>query len=94
VAVLTGGKEMTKEMRHAVLERFRKGQDKVLITTNVLARGIDVMQISMVRRLGGCPQALSTSCFCFSFLLYSSPLFVSFSPVFRWGVVSSPVCRW
>lgn len=37
VAVLTG--ELTVEQRLAVLDRFRKGHEKVLITTNVLSRG-------------------------------------------------------
>jgi ATP-dependent RNA helicase DDX19/DBP5 len=31
-----------------VLEEFRAGRAKVLITTNVLARGIDVQSVSMV----------------------------------------------
>lgn len=34
--------------RDAILERFRTGQIKVLITTNVLARGIDVQSVNMV----------------------------------------------
>ncbi|KAG4031744.1 hypothetical protein MFRU_008g01060 [Monilinia fructicola] len=34
--------------RDAVLEDFRQGRAKVLITTNVLARGIDVQSVSMV----------------------------------------------
>jgi ATP-dependent RNA helicase DDX19/DBP5 len=34
--------------RDATLEKFRSGQAKVLITTNVLARGIDVSTVSMV----------------------------------------------
>ncbi|RDL38993.1 putative ATP-dependent RNA helicase dbp5 [Venustampulla echinocandica] len=34
--------------RDSILERFRLGQAKVLITTNVLARGIDVQSVSMV----------------------------------------------
>lgn len=38
VAVLTG--DLTVEQRIAVLDRFRSGQEKVLITTNVLSRGI------------------------------------------------------
>lgn len=37
VAVLTG--DLTVEQRIAVLDRFRNGQEKVLITTNVLSRG-------------------------------------------------------
>ncbi|KAF4626627.1 hypothetical protein G7Y89_g11528 [Cudoniella acicularis] len=34
--------------RDSILEQFRTGQSKVLITTNVLARGIDVSSVSMV----------------------------------------------
>lgn len=37
VAVLSG--ELTVEQRISVLDRFRAGLEKVLITTNVLARG-------------------------------------------------------
>ena len=34
--------------RDNILEEFRQGRSKVLITTNVLARGIDVQTVSMV----------------------------------------------
>ncbi|KAL8284223.1 hypothetical protein RQP46_004972 [Phenoliferia psychrophenolica] len=34
--------------RDAVMESFRDGKTKVLITTNVIARGIDVLQVNMV----------------------------------------------
>jgi ATP-dependent RNA helicase DDX19/DBP5 len=34
--------------RDSILEDFRAGRAKVLITTNVLARGIDVQSVSMV----------------------------------------------
>jgi ATP-dependent RNA helicase DDX19/DBP5 len=40
VASLTGGIEGSQ--RDAVIDAFRSGEAKVLITTNVLARGIDV----------------------------------------------------
>uniref|UniRef100_A0A4W4DWZ9 RNA helicase n=1 Tax=Electrophorus electricus TaxID=8005 RepID=A0A4W4DWZ9_ELEEL len=46
VALLSG--EMTVEQRAAVIQRFREGKEKVLITTNVCARGIDVEQVSVV----------------------------------------------
>lgn len=46
VALLSG--DLTVEQRIAVLDRFRKGTEKVLITTNVCARGIDVEQVSVV----------------------------------------------
>lgn len=43
VALLTG--ESTPEQRIAVLNRFRDGKEKVLITTNLMARGIDIEQV-------------------------------------------------
>lgn len=43
VALLSG--EITVEQRIAVLNRFRDGKEKLLITTNVCARGIDVEQV-------------------------------------------------
>ncbi|KAG7257815.1 hypothetical protein CRUP_018746, partial [Coryphaenoides rupestris] len=46
VALLSG--EMTVEQRAAVIERFREGKEKVLVTTNVCSRGIDVEQVSIV----------------------------------------------
>ncbi|KAG8039699.1 hypothetical protein G9C98_000428 [Cotesia typhae] len=46
VAILSG--DLTVEQRIAVLDRFRAGLEKVLITTNVLARGIDVAQVTIV----------------------------------------------
>ncbi|GBP59534.1 DEAD-box helicase Dbp80 [Eumeta japonica] len=46
VAVLSG--DLTVEQRIAVLDRFRAGLEKVLITTNVLSRGIDVEQVTLV----------------------------------------------
>ncbi|XP_069473389.1 ATP-dependent RNA helicase DDX25 isoform X2 [Ambystoma mexicanum] len=46
VALLSG--ELAVDQRAAVIERFRKGNEKVLITTNVCARGIDVEQVSIV----------------------------------------------
>ncbi|MCJ1339253.1 RNA helicase required for poly(A+) mRNA export [Bachmanniomyces sp. S44760] len=46
VASLTGAFEGSQ--RDAIIDQFRKGEAKVLITTNVLARGIDVQSVSMV----------------------------------------------
>ncbi|ETI20446.1 hypothetical protein G647_08481 [Cladophialophora carrionii CBS 160.54] len=46
VASLTGGYEGTQ--RDLIIDSFRMGHAKVLITTNVLARGIDVQSVSMV----------------------------------------------
>ena len=34
--------------RDLLIKKFREGENKVLITTNVLARGIDVSSVSMV----------------------------------------------
>ena len=46
VASLTGGFEGTQ--RDFIIDAFRSGEAKVLITTNVLARGIDVQSVSLV----------------------------------------------
>jgi len=46
VALLSG--ELTVDQRIMILDRYREGKDKVLITTNVLARGIDIEQVTMV----------------------------------------------
>jgi ATP-dependent RNA helicase DDX19/DBP5 len=46
VASLSGAQEGLE--RDAIIDRFRNGEAKVLITTNVLARGIDVSTVSMV----------------------------------------------
>ena len=39
---------MTPQERDEVLDEFRQGRTKVLLATNVLARGIDVLQVSLV----------------------------------------------
>ncbi|KAK0151087.1 ATP-dependent RNA helicase DDX19A [Merluccius polli] len=46
VALLSG--EMMVEQRASVIQRFREGKEKVLVTTNVCSRGIDVEQVSIV----------------------------------------------
>lgn len=46
VAQLSGALEGPE--RDIIIDRFRKGEAKVLITTNVLARGIDVQSVTMV----------------------------------------------
>ncbi|KAK7501779.1 hypothetical protein BaRGS_00006865 [Batillaria attramentaria] len=46
VALLTG--ELTIEQRAAIIKRFRDGKEKVLITTNVSARGIDIEMVTVV----------------------------------------------
>ena len=47
-AVALLSEEITVERRLAVLNRFREGKEKLLITTNVCARGIDVEQVTVV----------------------------------------------
>ena len=47
VALLSG--ELTTDQRMSVLDRYRDGLEKILITTNVLSRGIDIEQVSMAR---------------------------------------------
>lgn len=46
VAHLSGALEGRE--RDVIIDQFRTGEAKVLITTNVLARGIDVQTVSMV----------------------------------------------
>jgi ATP-dependent RNA helicase DDX19/DBP5 len=46
VAQLSGGLEGPE--RDVIIDKFRTGEAKVLITTNVLARGIDVQSVTMV----------------------------------------------
>lgn len=46
VAQLSGALEGNE--RDRIIDQFRSGQAKVLITTNVLARGIDVQSVTMV----------------------------------------------
>jgi superfamily II DNA/RNA helicase len=40
--------EMSKEERDLVMDKFRKLEVNVIITTNMLARGIDVPEIEIV----------------------------------------------
>jgi translation initiation factor 4A len=42
------GEPMTQAMRKQRMEEFRQGKTRVLIATNLLARGIDVQQVSVV----------------------------------------------
>ncbi len=46
VASLHGAKDASE--RDEIIDGFREGRDKVLITTNVIARGIDILQVNMV----------------------------------------------
>jgi len=45
---LLHGNDMPPKMRDKVIENFRNGKNRILISTNVLARGIDVLQVSLV----------------------------------------------
>jgi ATP-dependent RNA helicase DDX19/DBP5 len=47
VSVLYGG-DMKEAERDRVMDAFRTGTARTLITTNVLARGVDVLQVSLV----------------------------------------------
>ncbi|XP_022104186.1 ATP-dependent RNA helicase DDX19B-like [Acanthaster planci] len=46
VGLLSG--ELEVSQRLAVLKRFKDGKEKILITTNVMARGIDIEQVTVV----------------------------------------------
>ena len=46
VTSLHGAKDARE--RDQVIDDFRDGKSKVLITTNVVARGIDILQVNMV----------------------------------------------
>ncbi|KRZ68294.1 ATP-dependent RNA helicase DDX19A, partial [Trichinella papuae] len=46
VAVLSG--DMTMEQRAETIKRFRKGEDRILIATNICSRGIDIIQVNIV----------------------------------------------
>jgi len=45
---LLHGSDMPPKTRDRVIDKFRIGENRTLITTNVLARGIDVLQVSLV----------------------------------------------
>jgi ATP-dependent RNA helicase len=40
--------EMAQKERDGIMQEFRKGKTRILITTDVWARGIDIQQISLV----------------------------------------------
>ena len=40
--------ELSVEERNSVINRFRDGKERVLVATNVMARGIDVEQVTLV----------------------------------------------
>jgi ATP-dependent RNA helicase len=45
---------MPQKERDAIMGEFRNGSSRVLITTDVWARGIDVQQVSLVINCGFC----------------------------------------
>jgi translation initiation factor 4A len=40
--------DMSQEQRNSIMENFRSGNSRILITTDLLSRGIDIQQISLV----------------------------------------------
>ncbi len=46
VSVLHG--DMIQKEREAIMDEFRSGKTRILITTDILARGIDIQQVSLV----------------------------------------------
>lgn len=40
--------DMDQQQREVIMREFRSGSSRVLITTDLLARGIDVQQVSLV----------------------------------------------
>jgi len=48
VSLLHGGEDMSSTERDKVIDDYREGKTKVLISTNVLARGIDILQVMLV----------------------------------------------
>jgi translation initiation factor 4A len=53
--------EMTMNEREVIMREFRSGSSRVLITTDLLARGIDVQQVSLVINYGKSSLSLSLS---------------------------------
>jgi ATP-dependent RNA helicase DDX19/DBP5 len=53
IAQLTGA--FDGHHRDAIIDEFRSGRAKVLIATNVLARGIDVQTVTLVVNFVGFP---------------------------------------
>ncbi|CAF0885847.1 unnamed protein product [Adineta ricciae] len=46
VSAISG--ELTQEQRNTIMNEFRTGSSRVLITTDLLARGIDIQQVNLV----------------------------------------------
>lgn len=51
--------DMPQKERDAIMAEFRQGQSRVLISTDVWARGLDVQQVSLVIKCVG----LLTACY-------------------------------
>lgn len=47
VALLSG--ELDVEQRASILRRFKDAKERVLVTTNVCSRGIDIEQVSCLK---------------------------------------------
>jgi ATP-dependent RNA helicase DDX19/DBP5 len=47
VSLLHGGGKVYRT-RDTILDSFKKGKSRILVTTNLLARGVDVLQVSLV----------------------------------------------
>lgn len=43
---------MPQKERDEIMQSFRKGENRVLITTDIWARGLDVTQVSLVINYG------------------------------------------
>jgi superfamily II DNA/RNA helicase len=48
MSLIWGVKDMEQAQRELIMKEFRSGSARVLITTDLLARGIDVQQVSLV----------------------------------------------
>lgn len=46
VSLIHGGMEQNK--RYEVMDKFRKGDNRILLSTDLLARGIDVQQVNLI----------------------------------------------
>ena len=40
--------DMTQEERNVIMNKFRQGEGRIMVSTDLLARGIDIQQISIV----------------------------------------------
>lgn len=60
VGVLSG--DMTVEQRAAVIDRYRQGKEKVLVTTNVCSRGEQIKVLVALVVLENHPHCLTLGC--------------------------------